>query len=394
MIISILGTSGARIDRESCLPTELNKAPLYDLEIFGKESKEYKNSTEFLLKNYDDEFIFVGTKCAITFQQTLLKEDLKNKNVTFKEVSENDLDEIFEAIYEILEDRDDVILDITHGFRHQPIMAIFASTLSQFLQRKDIKIIFAKEVKQYREYQYVYLDEYIEITQISFLLSGFIKTLNFIPSKDMKLLNNRAFEDFSKSLLSNDLLGVEKNYKILQSEITRLKNDDEFRHIHKLLDQVSEELAIFSEFDDKTKAYKKYLELAKLTVKKNYLIISLAYIFESFREYCVVGFTPVLKDIKLKKGYQTNTATMDTIGGFVRNGKKNKIQQKYPDIYKNNKSIFDRVNTIYKEVRDLRNDLAHINQTEEFDDIKKKLLGIIFKIESLYKDDIFKKMKF
>jgi CRISPR-associated DxTHG motif protein len=392
MIISILGVSGARKDNKTCLPTQLQDPALYDLSLFEKENQYYKNSTQFLLQNYDDDFIFIGTECAITFQKELLKEELKNKNVLFEKVSDNDLDDIFEKIYTHLEDEDDIVLDITHGFRHQPIMAIFASTLSQFLERKNLKIIFAKEEKMFKEYRYVYLDEYIQITQISFLLSGFIKTLNFIPSKDIKSLNNKAFENFSKSLLSNDLVGVEKNYTILKKAINSLRSNEEYRHIFKLLDQVDEELSLFEEFNKETKSYQKYLALAKLTVKKNYLIVSLAYIFESLREYCVEGFTPVLKGVKLKSGYETNTATMDTIGNFMRNGRKNKIQKTFPNLYNDNKSIFARINTIYKDVRTLRNDLAHINQTKEFGNIKQDLNAIIFKIETIYKEELFKKI--
>jgi CRISPR-associated DxTHG motif protein len=393
MIISILGLSGAKLDANTCLPTQLHKPALYDLTLFKKESAHYANSTQFLLQNYDDDFIFIGTKCAITFQKKLLKEELKNKNVLFEQVSDNDLDDIFEKIYTHLEDKDDIILDITHGFRHQPIMAIFASTLSQFLDRKNIKIIFAKEEIPYKKYRYVYLDEYIEITQISFLLSGFIRTLNFIPSKNIKSLNNKAFENFSKSLLSNDLKGVEKNYTILKKAIDTLKANEEYRHIFKLLDQVGDELLLFEKFDKDTKPFQKYLALAKLTVTKNYLIVSLAYIFESFREYCVEGFSPVLKQVKLKSGYESNTAVMDTIGNFKRNGNKNKIQKSFPNLYNDNQSIFTRVSSIYKEVRTLRNDLAHINQTKNFGDIKQELNAIIFKIETLYKDEIFRKLQ-
>ena len=100
-IVSILGTSGAKIDIQKCLPMEHTVA-MYDLSLFGKESKEYRNSTEFLLDNFDEKFIFIDTNCAIKFQKALLKDRLEGKSVEFKEVSDNDLDEIFEYIFDIL----------------------------------------------------------------------------------------------------------------------------------------------------------------------------------------------------------------------------------------------------------------------------------------------------
>ncbi len=393
MIISILGTSGAKIDLTSCLPKERAKPAIYDLSLFGKKAESFLNATQFLLQNFDDRFVFIGTECAITFQKALLEDDLKDKDVIFEKVSENDLDEIFEKIYSLLESEDNVMLDVTHGFRHQPIMAIFASTLSQFLTRKSLKIIFAKEEKRFEKYQYVYLDDYIEITQISLLLSGFIRTLNFIPIKQMKLLNNKVFENFSKSLLSNDLKGVEKNYQLLDKELKCLLKKEELRHLHKLIYKISEELSPFKEFDKNSATYEKYLSLGKITVNKNYIVVALAYIFESFREYCTYKFQPLLKDVKIKQGYQTNTAVMDTISNFKRNGKVNPIQKRYPNLYQDNKMVFKRVSTIYKEIRELRNDLAHINLTKNFDDIKLMLNQIIFKIETIYKEDYLSKLQ-
>jgi CRISPR-associated DxTHG motif protein len=291
MIVSILGTSGAFKERDTCKPQrDENKkikfqSAYYDSEILNKKSATYKNSTEFLLDNYDDEFVFIGTECAIDFQKTILKKALKNKTVQYIHIEDDSLDDIFEKILELLQNNNEIILDITHGFRHQPIMAIFASTLSQFLERKALKILFAKEVEMFKKYRYIYLDEYIEITQISLLLTGFIRTLNFIPVANMKLLNTQIFENFSKSLLSNDIKGVERNYQALSDEFKRLKESKELNHIASLLQKVEKELkplAIFSLLSH----FQKYILLAQITVDKNYLMVALSYLFESFREYC------------------------------------------------------------------------------------------------------------
>ena len=398
MIISILGTAGAVFDRDSCSAKRddsgeiIERVAQYDASIFQKKRKSYKNSTHFLLENFDKKFVFIGTKCAIDFQKEILSEEIKDKDIEYREIKDNDLDDIFEVIYALLEDKDDVLLDITHGFRHQPIMAIFASTLSQFLERKKLKIIFAKEVEQYKTYQYIYLDEYIEITHISLLLTGFIRTLNFIPTKSMKFLKHKVFENFSTSLLSNDLVGVEKNYKELMKELDLLLKNQELKHLFNLFEQVKEELLPLEGFDT-LKSYEKYLALAKLTIEKNYLIVSLAYIFESFREYCSLRFKGVSKSIKFRNSYDINTSVMDTIGNFRRAGKMNKLQKKYPNIYKDNKSNFKRVSIIYAKVQSLRNDLAHINKIKDFKDIKLMLHQIIFMIEQFYKDDVLKDIK-
>lgn len=392
-VVSILGTSGAVFDHINCLPKKHTKA-LYDLSLFKKESKEYKNSTEFLLDNFDEKFIFIGTKCAIKFQKALLKEKLNDKNVIFEEVSENNLDEIFEKIFKILEDNEDTILDITHGYRDQSIMAIFASTLSRFLDRKSLKIIFAKEEERFKRYRYIYLDEYIEITQISLIFTGFIRTLNFIPIKNIKLFKTKVFEDFSKSLLSNDIKGVEKNYTLLKNELDNLLKNSDLKYLYKLLEDIKGDLSPLNDLaNEDIKTYQKYLVLSKITLEKNYLVVSLAYLFEAVREYCSYSFKSHLKGINIKKSYKLNTSVMDTVSNFKRNGKKNVIQKIYPNLYKKNRDIFRKIANEYEYIRKLRNDLAHINQEKDFKDIKQMIQGISLKVEVIFKDDILKNIK-
>lgn len=386
MIISILGTSGAFKNPDSCTPQRTEKGEIkfqnaiYHSEVLEKKSDTYKNSTEFLLQNYDEKFVFIGTGCAIKFQQIILKKSLKSKDVTFIPIKDNSLDEIFEKILDLLQKNNQIILDITHGFRHQPIMAIFASTLSQFLEKKVLKIIFAKEMLMYQEYRYIYLDEYIEITQISLLLTGFIRTLNFVPVEDMKLLNNKIFENFSKSLLSNDIKGLERHYKALQKEISRLKQSKELNHIANLLEKVEIELhplAMFSALSH----FQKYILLAKITVDKNYLIVSLAYLFESLREYCAYRFEAICQEIKFKDDYQKNDTVMKTIGNFRE---KNKILRKYTGLYHTNQEEFKKVNKLYKRLRKRRNALSHINKSKDFHNIKNDLEGLIIEVENLF----------
>ncbi|HHB95118.1 MAG TPA: CRISPR-associated DxTHG motif protein, partial [Campylobacterales bacterium] len=292
-------------------------------------------------------------------------------------------------ILELLNKSNETILDITHGFRHQPIMAIFASTLSQFLDRKDLKIIYAKEKERFKSYEYIYLNEYIEITQISLLLTGFIRTLNFIPVQNMKLLNNQVFEDFSKSLLSNDIKGVERNYTLLKNELVELQQNEELKHISNLITKVKNELKPM-EMLPYFEPYQKYIVLSKMTVEKNYLIVALAYIFESVREYCSYRFEPICKEIEFKDSYQRNDNVMKTIGNFRLD---NKILRRYSNLYQVNKAEFKKVNRLYNRLRKRRNALAHINQTKNFNTIKEDLKKIITEVEELFNSAVLSNIR-
>jgi len=382
MIISILGTAGR--DFKTKEPVSF----YYDCKILDKKSGKFCNSLDMLLQHYPkEEGYFIGTEVAIDFQKKLLK---FNNRHHFIEVEDDSLDDIFEKILELLnQEPNETILDITHGFRHQPIMAIFASTLSQFLERKDLKIIYAKEKERFKSYEYIYLDEYIEITQISLLLTGFIRTLNFIPVKNMKLLNNEIFEDFSKSLLSNDMKGVERDYLLLKEELERLEKNEDLKHISNLVLKVKSELKSLEMLPFFT-SYQKYIVLSKMMVEKNYLVVALAYIFESLREYCSYRFEIICSTIKFKDDYQRNDNVMKTIGNYQ---KENIILKKYHRLYHKNKEEFKKVNKLYNKIRKRRNALAHINTHSNFEDIKSDLEKIIQKVEKLYIDEVLKEIR-
>jgi len=383
MIISILGTAGR--DFKTKEPVSF----YYDCGVLAKESRAFCNSLDMLLHNYPkEEGYFIGTKIAIDFQKELLSFNKKRHH--FIEVEDDSLDDVFEKILELLnQEPNEAILDITHGFRHQPIMAIFASTLSQFLERKDLKIIYAKEKERFKSYEYIYLNEYIEITQISLLLTGFIRTLNFIPVKNMKLLNNEIFEDFSKSLLSNDMKGVERDYFLLKEELARLEKNAELKHLNNLILKVKSELEPL-EMLSFFASYQKYIVLSKMMVEKNYLVVALAYIFESLREYCSFRFESVCVEIDFKDSYERNDNVMKSIGNYR---KENKILKRYPNLYKQNKETFKKVNKLYNKLRKRRNALAHINTKSNFEDIKSDLNQMIDKVEKLFNDGILNNLR-
>lgn len=384
-IISILGTAGR--DFKTKEPSLVH----YDCAIFSRECGEYHNATDVLLQHYDDVFYFIGTQFAIDFQKKLL--NFRGRECHFVVVQDDSLDDVFEKVLELLATHDDVLLDVTHGFRHQPIMAIFASTLSQFLERKSLQIVYAK-VLDNTHYEYIYLDNYVEISQISLLLTGFIRTLNFIPVHNMKLVNNKVFENFSKSLLANDLRGVQKHYTLLQNELKKLEGNVALSHLSELLAKVKDELKVLDGFNGLEK-HKKYLVLSSMTVEKNYLVVALAYVFESLRTYSDVCFEEIVKDVWYKNDFNKKQDIMNAITNADKhNGdNSNKIYKKHKGFYEKNKTKLDRVSRVYLDIRKLRNTLAHINEHKEFDDIKKMILGYIFKVESIYRDDVLRHLK-
>jgi len=285
MIISILGKAGKDKEEKNLVTAYYNASKI------EKESGNYYNSADFLLENYPNEkFFFLSTKEAKRYQDGLI--DLNQSNIEVKIIEDNSLEDIYENVFEAINRNinQEIILDVTHGFRHQPISAIFASILNKFLNKDvKLKIIFAKQIEAFKKYEYIYLDNYIDITQLSLLLIGFIRTLNFVNTVEVEGLNTLAFEKFSKALLSNDFTKLESSYKNLIATITQAKNNPKFDHLKNLFESVEEVLKQFEDFGKK-KIYEKYLILAELMFSKGYYLLSLTYLFEAIRLYCSYSF--------------------------------------------------------------------------------------------------------
>lgn len=385
MVVSILGMAGR--DREKNRITAY-----YDSDVLDKKSGNYHNSTEFLIRNYKDDFYFLGTKEAITFQKELL--DFTEKSVKFIEIEHNSLDDIFENVYGLISDTKDnekVLLDITHGFRHQPISAIFSATLHKFLNQSQLDIIFAKQGFNQSEYEYIYLNEYIEMTQLSLLLTGFIRTLNFVNSVEIENLNTLAFEKFSRALLSNDFKGLESAYKNLEITLQQAKGNKKFDHLKELFEQIEETLFEFKEFATK-EFHEKYLILAKLMYKKNYYLLSLTYLFEAIRLYASYSFykNRIINNHAWQNfdQYKLNSDVMSCICQKEFGDKYKPTYYDKNNFYDKNDTVFHKVALEYKKLRTLRNTLTHINHDESQPNIKSDLRNLIESIQELIQDDI------
>ncbi len=391
VIISILGLSG--MDRE-----KLNKTTAYyDCEILNKTSGDYHNATDMLLQNYDDEFYFLGTKKAIDFQKKLL--NFSKNRVRFLEIEDNSLDDIFEKIYELISDANgkEVLLDITHGFRHQPISAIFSATLHRFLNQSNLTIIFAKQVIEHKKYEYINLDEYLDIVQLSLLLTGFIRTLNFVDSIDIKGFETLPFANFSKALLSNDFYTLQSSYKNLLITVKRAKEDKRFDHLKELFEDVEKTLSVFDDFSQKP-IYKQYLIVADLMFEKNYILLSLTYLFEAIRFYCSYVFykKKIINDYAWKN-FDTYKLNQDVISFItqksIENYRPNFYDNKVKTLYKDNKALFEKITQQYILLKELRNKLTHVNLQKHSPDIKKQLKKQLKSIGEIIDQDILCQIK-
>ena len=132
---------------------------------FSQEAVLYHYKDEWKLTSSDKVFVFLTKDARIKswedFEHFNFKTEqkepqigLKNKldalNLDTKPVdvdivegkSENEIWEIFNSIFDLLEDKDEVYFDITYGFRSLPMLAMVLIDFARFLKNIQIKGIF------------------------------------------------------------------------------------------------------------------------------------------------------------------------------------------------------------------------------------------------------------
>ncbi|MCR4942209.1 MAG: TM1812 family CRISPR-associated protein [Campylobacter sp.] len=207
-VITILGTSGD--------PEKPAQYIFFDEQVYA-----YANTLPMLLELYgkDCDIIAFYTKDAKIKNSKILnfyKEEYKkfaNLDIDsfFKEKffiqNENDFTQIFAQIDQTISDSkyDKIIIDVSHGFRHLPILMTIDMIIQNFSDPDKIeKIIFTKEVKKYEKYEIIDLKEYLDLANIAFILTAFNKNYtvaNHIKSTKYPHLID-ALQDFSDDIMA------------------------------------------------------------------------------------------------------------------------------------------------------------------------------------------------
>ncbi|WP_418186823.1 TM1812 family CRISPR-associated protein [Aliarcobacter lanthieri] len=390
-IITILGLVGQN---------DNHKKAQYYFE-WKKEIKEEYSTFPLLIKNFskDYEIVPIFTKEAKEANlKVLKKEDLEFDN--FKESclikDDKDFEDIFKIINEAISSYDEVIVDVSHGFRHLPILMIVDLIIQNFQDTKKIsKILFAKEIETFKEYEIIDLKEYLDLANISFVLTTFAK--NYTVASHIK---SDKYKDLIEKLnsFSNDLMALNQNNlfnntsKELLIELDKIENIS----IKKQADDLKKAIKKLTDYDDKN-IYKTYYNLAKDLFEKKYMLLSLTLLYESMRLYATTDIKRRYKEI-IEKIEETFNNDLYAIGDYIIKLKndKNSFRKRVKDKGREisiliNEDEFNKIknsfpkNLVEKEfkdfpfslidrVADTRNNLAHANSDNRtFKDIEKDI---------------------
>jgi hypothetical protein len=283
-----------------------------DIEAIKLKTSHYLNMFDLLCENIPEEYEVVPfyTKEAEKKQKQIF-EKYENKIRKYDDCSidENHFESILKRFNNIIDKYDKVIIDVTNGLRHIPILVTINMIMQNIKQVDKIEnIIFGKMKedsritnKEFSIYEIIDLKEYLELANLSFILTNFQD--NYTISKHIEVKNqkyNQLIKDMNK--FSSDVMSLslenllDNSARKLKETINNILEKDDIL-LKKELEMLSSHLD--ENFVKKSHRYETYFYMAKVLKEKGYLIHSLALVFESIGFYLKSKFQKYNNDLNI-----------------------------------------------------------------------------------------------
>jgi CRISPR-associated DxTHG motif protein len=386
-VITILGTAGTQYDKQEkkYFPISMDKRASYT--FLNDEIFKYHNTFPLLIEKYKDDYdvIALHTAEAKQAQESVLK--LYKIDYNFNDnhfiKNPNDDSSFFSIINTAMENYDEIIFDVSHGFRHLPLLALIGLIVENIDNPKKIKnILFAQEEETFKRYKFVDLKHYLDISNIALILRSFLSTYK-VPELEIDLPLYKILKDFSIHLTSNQFADIfDKDISLLKDELKASRQKLFF--VKELLDELDD----FIEKIEKVKAkseYEKFLFFSKLFLGKGYLLHSSTYLIE--------GITYYMAEVFSQKGYinfdTTEYANQTKIVSILKLSYSLK-DFNFPNEYfiDINIDIINQFNTLRENVASIRHNLAHVNISKTYENIEDDLKKYIHTYSDLIENKI------
>lgn len=407
-LITILGTSG---------DLTKNKA---DYKINGKNTKFY-NTLALLIQEYSPEYeiIVFYTDTAKKKNAEILNHHKQNdpqfssfdidglfkKGVYIKD--ENDFSQIFSQINQTISNEayNKIIIDITHGFRHLPVLATIDMVIQNFSNPNKIeKILFAKEVEKLTKYEVIDLKEYLDLANISFIMTSFndnYTITNHINAGKKYESLLRALRTFSNNIMAlniNSLLP--DSTQNLINELQKLTDINDIA-IKSQADKLQVYLKELLNVYENKEMFETYYFLAKDLIGKNYMLLGLILLYEGVRDYVVYKMFEAKNDLmskveeyyeldynNRKRPYDEYAIREFCMGLRFKENKEyknilNKNQNFLKNQYQELSTAFYKIENInqikkfFQNIDRVRNSLSHANSDESIINSQDKIKGFL-----------------
>jgi len=271
------------------------------------ENKNYINMLTVLDAMTDDQIIAIGTKKAIDIQKKVIEYEKIDREIEYKEIEdEKEYDNILVLIDSIIDEYDEVVFDVSHGFRHLPILATVSLIIQNIKDPDKVRnIIFAKEIEAFKEYEIIDLKEYLDLAKLSYVLSSFNdnytvgNSMTFSEESCQNLVDQLRI--ISTHILANSVQQLIGEENILTQTITSLKKlqkeEDTLRTFNKYITDITGHLSNIKNLQRKPHYYQLF-SLATMMEKRGYLLNSITLFNESVGLYCVEELKSIDERVK------------------------------------------------------------------------------------------------
>jgi CRISPR-associated DxTHG motif protein len=389
----------------------------------------YPNMLPLLLQLFPSARILaVGTEASIAAQKVLLRErypDELQRLETFAIEDIHDYREIFRTLDSLMERDDEIVVDISHSFRHLPALMMVDMIIENIKTPGKIRhILFAKELEARKRYVIVDLREYLTLANVSYALASFTK--NYTVATTVRTVDEiyqallLELSKFSDHILANSFEALlypgsgqppvaQRVIDIIELAKRHERTRDLIHPLVPALDAIArhmEEILIYA--DEPLDRRFQYFSL--LMFDKGYLLNSMTLLDEAVAAYCVEAFRRIPETanyvkkfekaihshkkskllnqytlsntakniVKLRERYNLNRDKRDDEGIVYDYGNalKNYLQRNNGKKIKSLGKFIDRCDA-------LRNNLAHGNSDRRLDNVRRELRELLDRYEEV-----------
>ena len=359
--------------------------------------ERYINTLPLLIDGFSDrDIIPVTTQKAKDVQEKTL-DFLKLDTACLENtvlIDESNYEEIFQKISELLQndDYESFIIDLTHGFRHLPILMIVNLIIASIKDVDKIEhIFFAKEIKAFEEYEIIDLLDFIGLAKLSFVLENFNSNytvgnkLVFKNEKyqdlvdNLRIISGHILANSIKTLIEGDESLVEATIKKLES----LQEEDEnIATFSTSINNIIKHLEKIQILKDE-KDYIKLFKFSQIMNKRDYLLNAITLLNESVGMFCAEKIRDINPEIseEIDKFIVKGEFGMYNLSHQSKKMLENKFYKDYFLEIFEKRIIMDglkkqentQLKDIIPKINNLRNNLAHGNSSEKIENVKFKI---------------------
>nr|WP_314870045.1 TM1812 family CRISPR-associated protein [uncultured Campylobacter sp.] len=372
---------------------------------FSLKRERYINMFSLLIDNFGAQNIVpIFTQLAKKIQIGVLKEEFQNEyNEIFNDRNfidgEKDFYKILRIINDATSDDDKYIIDLTHGFRHIPILATISLISKSLSNTEKIKhIFFAKEIELKKEYEIIDLKEYLELANMSYVLETFnhnytVSLVSKFKNKNFCNLISRL-STISNHILSNSLKALNKDVDKILSDIDFILKNEQIETFKGSLEDIQRHIRELQDIG-KEKDSIKFYRMSKILNSKGYLLNAITLLFEAIGYYCAESFERFGDDIKAhinnfknSRKFNAYDLTHESRTIVKKMGLRNGAYLTSIAVHDNIQKKLESIKTLgafrdfIKDAEKLRNNLAHGNANERIEDSKQELSRLLDKYNS------------